>query len=87
MRFSEHRVFERQYKKLSNELRKKVGERLAFLVADESNPLLDNHKLHHPYDGYSSINITGDYRLVYKKIDAETFYLRAIGTHHQLYGT
>lgn len=64
-----------------------MWERLALLVADESNPLLDNHKLHHPYDGYSSINITGNIRLVYKKIDAETYYLRAVGTHHQLYGT
>ncbi|MDO8552357.1 MAG: type II toxin-antitoxin system mRNA interferase toxin, RelE/StbE family [bacterium] len=81
------RIFERQYKKLPQALRDKMWERLALLIKDEFNPLLDNHKLHHPYLGYRSINITGDFRLVYKKIGTETYYLRAIGTHHQLYGT
>lgn len=87
MRFSEHRVFERQYKKLSDELRKKVGERLALLIADERNLLLNDHKLNPPFEGYRSINITGDYRLVYKKLARDVYFLRAVGTHHQLFGT
>ena len=87
MRFSEHRVFERQYKKLSNELQEKVSERLALLIADERNPLLNDHKLNPPFEGYRSINITGDYRLVYKKLAPDYYYLRAVGTHHQLFGT
>lgn len=57
------------------------------LVVDNLNPLLNNHKLEPPYESYRSINITGDYRLVYKRIERDTYYLRAIGTHHQLYGT
>ena len=81
------RVFVRQYKKLSRVLREKVAQRLQLLDADEINPLLNNHKLHFPYEGYRSINITGDYRLIYKRIDMSTFYMRAIGTHHQLFGT
>lgn len=64
-----------------------MWERLTLLVADERSPILNDHKLGPPYDGYRSINITGDYRLVYKKIDADTYYLRAVGTHHQLYGS
>ncbi|HXK38804.1 MAG TPA: type II toxin-antitoxin system mRNA interferase toxin, RelE/StbE family [Candidatus Paceibacterota bacterium] len=87
MQFKRHREFKRQYKKLNRDIREKFEERLHLLVSDDRHPLLDNHKLHHPYDGYSSINITGDWRLVYKKIGAETYYLRAVGTHHQLYGT
>jgi len=87
MRFSEHRVFERQYKKLSNELQKKVGERLALLIVDERNPLLNDHKLNPPFEGYRSINISGDYRLVYKKLAPDVYFLRAVGTHHQLFGT
>ena len=87
MRFSEHRVFERQYKKLSNELQKKVGERLALLIVDERNPLLNDHKLNPPFEGYRSINISGDYRLVYKKLAPDGCFLRAVGTHHQLFGT
>ena len=86
MRSVNDRIFERQYKKLPVVLQDKMWERLSLLIANEFSPLLDNHKLHHPYHGYSSINITGDIRLVYKKIGTEIYYLRAIGTHHQLYG-
>ena len=49
--------------------------------------LLNDHKLGPPFESYRSINITGDYRLVYKRINTDTYYLRAVGTHHQLYGT
>src|SRR3989338_1371755 len=64
-----------------------LQEPIALMGTDEFNPLLNNHKLHHPYLGCSSINITGDWRLVYRKIDAECYQLRAVGTHHQLFGT
>lgn len=87
MHFERHNVFRRQYKKLSADLRNKVGERLALLESDERHPLLNNHKLGPPFGGYRSINITGDYRLVYKKLDEGAYFLRAIGTHHQLYGS
>ena len=87
MRTVGDRVFQRQYKKLSKALRDKMWERLALLIADERNPMLKDHKLGPPFEEYRSINITGDYRLVYRKIDTETYYLRAIGTHHQLYGS
>lgn len=87
MRYTAHRQFERQSKKISQEMQAKMWERLTLLAAEEFNPLLNNHKLHHPFEGYSSINITGDWRLVYKKLGPDTYYLRAIGTHHQLFGT
>jgi addiction module RelE/StbE family toxin len=88
MRVIHHdRVFERQLKKLSQELQKRLGERLNLLMRDASNPLLNDHKIGPPYEAYRSINITGDYRLVYKRIGQDTYYLRAVGTHHQLYGT
>ena len=87
MRFGRNRVFKRQFGKLPSKLQDRVEERLVMLIADESNPLLNDHKLGPPYETYRSINITGDYRLVYKRLDRDTFYLRAVGTHHQLYGT
>ena len=85
MRFIFERVYKRQYRKLSASMHDRIDERLLLLLTDASNPLLNNHKLNPPYEGFSSINITGDFRLVYKKIDANTYFLRAIGTHHQLY--
>lgn len=87
MRTASSRTFDRQYKKLSRNLQEKMWQRLALLVAEESNPLLNNHKLGPPYETFRSINITGDFRLIYKKIDSATYYLRAVGTHHQLYGS
>ena len=87
MHFGRNRVFKRQFQKLPPKLQDRVQERLTMHIIDESNPLLNDHKLEHPYEGYRSINITGDYRLVYKRIDKNTYYLRAVGTHHQLYGT
>ena len=87
MRLTEDRVFRKQFAKLSQSLKSRVRERVHMLVTDSTHPLLHDHKLNPPFDGYRSINITGDYRLVYKKLDAETYYLRAIGTHHELYGS
>ena len=85
MRFIFERVYKRQYKKLSASMHDRIDERLLLLLTDVSNPLLNDHPLNPPFEGNRSINITGDYRLVYKKIDAHTYFLRAIGTHDQLY--
>lgn len=87
MHLIEGRGFEKQLAKLSKGLRAKVRERVQMLDVDSTHPILNDHKLNTPFEGYRSINITGDYRLVYKKIDANTYYLRAVGTHHELYGT
>ena len=87
MHFGRNRIFKRQFQKLPPKLQDRVRERLAMLVTDVFNPLLNDHSLGPPYESYRSINITGDYRLVYKRIATDTYYLRAVGTHHQLYGT
>lgn len=80
------RVFIRQMKKLPGHLRRQIFERVQLHTKDNANPLLNDHKLGPPFESYRSINITGDYRLVYKRIEKDTYYLRTIGTHHQLYG-
>jgi addiction module RelE/StbE family toxin len=87
MEIFRHRQFVRQIKKLPRPLRAQVLERLQLHAREPAHPLLNDHKLHHPYDGYSSIKITGDYRLVYKKLAPHVYFLRAVGTHHQLFGT
>jgi len=87
MYFGRDRVFKRQFEKLDKTIKEKFEERLILLMTNVVDPLLNDHKLGPPFESYRSINITGDYRLVYKRIDVDTIYLRAIGTHHQLYGT
>jgi addiction module RelE/StbE family toxin len=87
MRIIYDSLFEKQTQRLPKPLRLKIRERVALLVADEFHPLLANHALHGAYRAYRSINITGDWRLVYRRLEEGSYYLRAIGTHHQLYGT
>lgn len=87
MQIIRHHVFKRQWQKLSRKLQEKAEERITLLMSDEFSEMLNNHKLNPPYASFRSINITGDYRLVYKRIERNTYYLRAVGTHHQLYGT
>lgn len=87
MQVLRHHVFKRQWQKLSRKLQEKAEEQIIFLISNEFDERLNNHKLKPPYESYRSINVTGDYRLVYKRIEKNTYYLRAVGTHHQLYGT
>ena len=79
------RTFVKQIEKFPVSLRRQARDRIRLLVTDATHPLLNDHKLNPPFDGYRSINITSDVRLVYKWANATTLHLRAIGTHHQLY--
>jgi addiction module RelE/StbE family toxin len=88
MEFFRSNEFKRQYKKLDRDIREKFEARLRLLVATKDNPdpLLNDHSLNPPYRDFRSINITGDWRLIYRRLGPETWYLLAIGTHHQLFG-
>lgn len=79
--------FRKQYKKLAQHLRGKVQDRIALLVRDEFHPILNNHQLHKEYEGCQSINITGDWRVVYEKYSDGTFNIMEVGTHSELYGS
>ncbi len=77
--------FKKKFGIMSEKLKRKTLERISIFVADQFDVILNNHQLHGEYDGCRSINITGDLRLIYKKIDAETYILLDLGNHHQLY--
>lgn len=85
MQFEFSPRFKKQFVKTPKKVRAQTSERLALLLGDEFHPLLNNHKLHGSYTGYRSINVTGDWRIVYRKTDNDTFYLYDIGTHSELY--
>jgi len=61
-------------------------ERLELFLADEFNALLNNHQLHGEYEQCRSINITGDFRLIFKVQAKGEYLLTTIRTHHQLFG-
>jgi addiction module RelE/StbE family toxin len=75
-------------KKLNVIIRKSLKERLAIFIRDPQDVQLDNHELKNQWIGYISIDITADYRAIYKVIyyGTETVaYFVAIGNHKQLY--
>ncbi len=84
MRVLFHKNFKKQYKKL-RAIQKKIDERLVLFMKDPFNPILNNHALGGEYEGYRSINITGDYRGLYELINNDVAYFMTIDTHSNLY--
>ena len=85
MRYILHPNLKKIYKKLSRKLLAKIDERLDLFRDDEFNFLLENHPLHGEYEGYRSINITGDYRALYFIKDNIAIFVK-LGTHSELFG-
>jgi addiction module RelE/StbE family toxin len=77
--------FDKRYSTLSKKLKRKTKERLKLFVRDPFDRILNNHQLHGEYEGYRSINVTGDMRLIYKDMGNSKYILHEIGTHSQLY--
>jgi addiction module RelE/StbE family toxin len=86
MKFIQHAQFKKQLRKLPKGVQEKAVERLGLFMQDQFDPLLNNHKLKHNLYEYRSVNVTGDFRIVYRMIDADTCFLFRIGDHHALFG-
>ena len=84
MKLKFHKHFKRQYKKLSV-LQKQIDEKLILFKEDPFNPSLNNHPLFGKYLGYRSIDITSDYRAVYRLLDENTAYFKTVDNHNNLY--
>jgi addiction module RelE/StbE family toxin len=81
-----HRDFKKQYKKADKKIREQFKERRNLFIKDPSHPILDNHELDYDWAGCRSINVTGDFRAIFRQVSDNTVEFLAIGTHHQLYG-
>lgn len=80
-----HKHFEKKYLKLNFSQKEKLKERLGLLAKDEFDLLLNNHPLKGVYNGYRSINITGDIRAIYKHLEKDVVVFVTIGKHSELY--
>jgi len=80
-----HAHFKKQYQTLRRNQKNKFKERRDIFLRDPFHPLLNNHPLRGKYNGYRSINIGGDLRVVYRVIAKDTAYFVAIGPHRILY--
>lgn len=86
MQFIPTSDFEKRFSKLPADIRSKVHDRLNIFSINEFDPILNNHKLKHDFEGYRSINITGDWRIIFRKLEDKVVLLYKVGTHHQLFG-
>ncbi|MEI8062421.1 MAG: type II toxin-antitoxin system mRNA interferase toxin, RelE/StbE family [bacterium] len=84
MLLSYSRSFKKDYKKLPQKIREQLGVRVQLFKENQFDPILNNHAVHHPYEGCRSINISGDIRALYETAGGSVTFIR-IGTHSELY--
>jgi len=83
------RTFAKQYEKAPKNIRWAFDQRIVIFRQDPFHPFLHNHALTGVYKGYRSINITGDWRALYKEVllddNKVIIEFHLLGTHSQLY--
>lgn len=80
-------AFRKRYKKLPFSIQLRFEDRLQIFKSDKFHPLLNNHALTGGWQGHRSINITGDWRAIFREFEnGELIYFDIIGTHSELYG-
>lgn len=79
-----HRLFLKRFKKIPKDVRLKFIERKNLFSREPFHPLLNNHSVERAYPDCRSINVTGDYRALFKEKDNEVLFVN-IGTHSELY--
>lgn len=79
------KYFSKAATKLPASVRRALAERLQLFMNDPVAIILNNHPLQGDRRPYRSINITGDYRLVYEQYDKDTVILIDVDTHSNLY--
>lgn len=80
-----HKKFTKGYNHLDLRVKHAFESRLQIFCNNPYQAELSNHPLKGKWQGYRSINISGDFRLVYKEVSEEEVIFVAIGSHSQLY--
>ena len=77
--------FNKQLTASTREIRVAFLETLQLFRDDPDHPSLRNHALKDKYAGFRSIDVTDDWRALYRK-ERERIIFVELGTHDQLYG-
>ena len=86
MRIDYHARFKKQFKKLPPRVQARFRIRLEILLLNPASPELRVHALRAKYDGYFSMDVTGDVRALFYYEGSTVVVFGFIGTHSQLYG-
>jgi addiction module RelE/StbE family toxin len=85
-RFS--KSFQKRYRKAPHSIQVAFQKKLQIFHSDLYDPKLRNHKLKGEYSFYRSIDVTGDWRALYRELQEEhslVAFFDELGTHSQLY--
>ena len=79
-----HKQFQKQYHRLPVKLQNQFDRRLELFLSDKHHPKLRVHPLKGSYLGYHSLDVSGDYRAIFKLYANQVIFI-AIGSHTGLY--
>ena len=88
MQIIETKRFKKSRQKLDDFVLGKMKETLQLFIQEPTNAKLKNHELSGQLKGIRSINVTGDWRILFRELSAgkyELVELLQIGKHSQLY--
>lgn len=81
-------AFLKNFKKVDVRIRKSFKEKILLFAKNPNDSQLNNHELTKEWQGHRSIDVTVDYRAVYKKETLgkdKAAHFVILGTHDQLY--
>ena len=78
-------LFTKQRKAAPLEIKQAFRDALDLFSEDPTHPALRNHALTGKYAGFRSIDVTDDWRALYRE-EPERILFMELGTHPQLYG-
>ena len=79
-------AFKKRFSKLPVKIQAKFEGRIELFRLNPFDRVLENHPLKGNLHEYRSFSVTGDYRVKFRIVDAESIKLVDIGRHPQVYG-
>ena len=80
-----HKTFKKNFEKLPFKVQEQFRERLRIFLNNKFEKTLNNHSVSKVFPDCRSINITGDYRAVFREDSEDMVRFMNIGTHSELY--
>lgn len=86
MQIEYSKKFIKEFKKSPDNIKDFFKKKLGIFIKNKNDIILNNHCLSGKLKKYRSINITGDWRAIFREIKKENVvYFIAIGSHSKLY--
>jgi addiction module RelE/StbE family toxin len=78
-------IFHKRIARAPTEIKRAFREAYGLFAENPNHPALRNHSLRGKYAGFSSIDVTEEWRALYRR-EPERIIFVELGTHPQLYG-